>query len=267
MINVQCPSCKRIHKTGENALGRRAQCKDCGAAFTVEAMPDAPAPAAVEHDLAAAAAAYVSPAAYMPPPAATTATAEAAVPAAAAVPLVELGEARNSSRPFGIVWICFYWAINAVGVVIAGSVLMATAMGGSVASGVMSSMMRGHSYRDDIGPAALATAFGELVGAIIFHYGLLQLAAVYGLWSNRRWGLSLSRGIAVAGTFLNLVFLIIAVIVRGGILAGLLSTILSVLILVYLFGRLNLDTIRRQIRGVGAATWNAGSYGDPRGQP
>ncbi|MHC4983960.1 MAG: zinc ribbon domain-containing protein [Planctomycetota bacterium] len=67
MINVQCPSCKRLHHVPDLLAGKKVECKDCGAAFV--AKPADP-PAASQTPPGPASPAPAGPGAPAAPPAA-----------------------------------------------------------------------------------------------------------------------------------------------------------------------------------------------------
>ena len=93
-------------------------------------------------------------------------------------------------------------------------------------------------------------ALMEFIGLLLLHYGLLLMVACYGLWTFRRWGLSLARGLAIASLALNVIVLIITMVTRAGIVAGVAGLVVSAGILVYLYGSANLrDRLQRYLRG------------------
>jgi len=94
---------------------------------------------------------------------------------------------------------------------------------------------------------------------MLFHYGLLLLVACYGLWTFRKWGISLARGLAIVFVLLNILALIITLVNRTGIVACVAGVFISVCIMVYLYGSANLrDRLHRYIRtdGLQGSEWN-----------
>ena len=248
MINVTCPSCKKVHKADESLLGKRVKCKDCGVMF--EVMSNGPQPVQQPNtwdreikQMAAAA------------PAAVTGPTGGGI-SKKPVELPKDVPPAKAERPFGLVWVVFYWIIAGVVCLPAGYVLgaMGGALGGTaeITGGMFGS-------RGFTSAGALVGALFELLGLLLFHYGLLLLVACYGLWTFRRWGLSLARGLAVASVVLNVVVFIISLISRAGIVATLVGAVTSVGILVYLYGSDNLrDRLQRYTRngGLQGGEWN-----------
>jgi uncharacterized membrane protein (DUF2068 family) len=162
-------------------------------------------------------------------------------------------------RPFGLVWIVFYWAFAGLACLPLGYIILAA---GGAAGGMAEearSMFGSHSLGEPSGSVALRAALLEFLGLLVFHFGLLLLVASYGLWTFRKWGLALARGLAVAAVALNGIGLIIGIIYRAGIVASLVGTVLSVLVLVYLYGRSNLrEQLHRYMPtgGLQGGAWN-----------
>ena len=174
-----------------------------------------------------------------------------------------LGETRGSSavpvgamkRPAGLVWIVFYWGICGVLGIFGG--LMVT-YGASFIGG-MSQSFEGafHSRRSD--EAAIAVELMGLGGLLAFHYSLLLELACYGLWTFRRWGLSLAKILAVVQLIGGLIGLVAALVMRTGIVVTLAGLAISVGIVIYLFGSSNLSERLQQVfsrvRRADGRTW------------
>jgi hypothetical protein len=228
MISVTCPSCKKVHKADESLLGKHVKCKDCGVVFEVKKMT-------------------------------------VAVPAAVTGPTgggiseepIELPKdvlTTKAQRPFGLVWIVFFWIIQGVGSLFFGGIL--AGMGGAVGGATEITRNMFGSLR--LG-SALEAVLLEVLGVMLFHYGLLLLVACYGLWTFRKWGISLARGLAIVFVLLNILALIITLVNRTGIVACVAGVFISVCIMVYLYGSANLrDRLHRYIRtdGLQGSEWN-----------
>jgi uncharacterized membrane protein (DUF2068 family) len=93
----------------------------------------------------------------------------------------------------------------------------------------------------------------------MFHVGLLTEMACYGLWTFRRWGLSLARILAVVYAVGSLIGLVVALVMRAGIVASLAGLVINAGIVVYLYGRSNLSERLQQVfsrvRQVDGQTW------------
>ncbi len=174
-----------------------------------------------------------------------------------------LGGARGSSavpvgamkRPVGLVWIVFYWAICGVAGIIGGLMLTyGTSFLGGVSQGFEDTF---HSRRPE--SAVLATEMMGLGGLLLFHYALLLELACYGLWTFRRWGLSLAKILAVLQLIGGLIGLVAALVMRVGIVGALAGFAISIGIVVYLFGSSNLSERLQQVfsrvRQVDGRTW------------
>ncbi len=86
-----------------------------------------------------------------------------------------------------------------------------------------------------------------LVGLLVFHYGLLLELACYGLWTYRRWGLSLAKILAMLQLIGSLIGLVASLVMRVGIVSALTSLVISVGIVVYLYGSSNLSERVQQV--------------------
>ena len=228
MISVTCQSCKKVHKADESLLGKHVKCKDCGVVFEVKKMV-------------------------------------AAVPAAVTGPTgggfseepIELPKdvsPTKAQRTFGLVWVVFFWVIEGVGFLFLGPIC--TFIGG--AKGGAIEITRNIFGSSGLG-SALEAVLLELLGVMLFQYGLLLLVACYGLWTFRRWGLSLARGLAIIFVLLNILVLIVTLVNRTGIVTSVAGVFISVGIMVYLYGSANLrDRLQRYIHtdGLQENEWN-----------
>jgi uncharacterized membrane protein (DUF2068 family) len=146
------------------------------------------------------------------------------------------GLAATQGRSFGLVFTVFYWVIGGVGAMVVGLLMAA-------ASGVGQQFvedMRGRANSPTL-PSAIEMIVYETLGVGLFLYGLLLLVASYGLWTFRKWGLAWAKSLAVVSIVLNLLALIAAFASRAGIINALAGATISILILVYLFGRSELS--------------------------
>ncbi len=220
MILVTCPSCKKVHQIYESLLGKRVQCKDCGVAFEARSNGAQPVPAAVAGSKGAE-------------------ILDEPVEVPRDVP-------SKAQRPFGLVWVVFYWIINGLLAIPLGYIIacMGSALGGT--NEMTRNMFGSRGFGESGGTPALAAAFLEFIGLLVFHFGLILLVACYGLWTYRKWGLSLARGLAVASFALNVLIFILGIISRAGIVAGLIGMVISAGILVYLYGYADL---RERLKG------------------
>jgi hypothetical protein len=243
MISVTCPSCKKVHKADKSLLGKRVKCKDCGATFDVTLnMPrpvQQPNAGEVEQMVTAALSAVAGP-----------------TRGDISKELVELPKdmsSTKSQKPFGLVWVVFYWIFAGVICLPGGYFVTWLGITMSSTNAIIQGMFGSRGFLGSpFGMPALATALLELLGLLVFHYGLLLLVACYGLWTFRKWGLSLARGMAIAFVVLNLVVIIISLVCRAGIMASLVGLVISAGILVYLYGSANLrDRLQEYIRAGG----------------
>jgi hypothetical protein len=138
-------------------------------------------------------------------------------------------------RTFGLVWLVFFWIIQGVGCLVVGPICISI---GEAKGGVIE-ITRNMFGSRGLG-SSLEVVFLELLGLLIFHYGLLLLVACYGLWTFRRWALSLAKGLAIVFVVLNILVFIITLVNRMGIVLSVAGMFISVGILVYLFGSVNL---------------------------
>jgi uncharacterized membrane protein (DUF2068 family) len=168
-------------------------------------------------------------------------------------------------RPFGLVWIVFYWIIGGLGCVVAGYVLAVAAGASGAAVGGARGIFDSSDLRELSRAGGLLSALLDFVALLLVHYGLLLMVACYGLWTFRRWGLSLARGLAIASVVLNVIILIITLVTRAGIVSGVTGLVISAGILVYLWGSDNLRG--RMQRYLGSFGGVSGSFGVDRQIP
>jgi hypothetical protein len=189
----------------------------------------------------------------------------AARKAAAAVELCDDGKhtpAQSPStlpkRPVGLVWIVFYWGFTGVVAALFG---IAVQWAGGFIGGISSVLEDSGPLRSSTLPggkiAAEVAGFG---GILLFHIGLITLVACYGLWTFRKWALPVAKVLAVVfgvGAFLAV---IVALVVRHGIMVGLTNLAISIAVIMYLFGSSNISERLKQYssnwRGVGGREWD-----------
>jgi hypothetical protein len=229
MISVLCPSCNRVHKAPESIVGKWVQCKDCTASFQVQRA----SPQEEEIDILAACA----------DPTLGLGSGERG-------PIQVIPSATGPRRRFGLVWVVFYWALAGMGLVVGGCIiaLKAGAWGGS--NERVQAMLDPAGLGDFGKAGGLAAALPELIGLALFHFGLLLMVTAYGLWTLRRWGLSLAKVLAVAFVALNAICVVMAVIAKAGIVAGSTGLVIAMAMLVYLYGGPNvLRRLRQYLPG------------------
>jgi hypothetical protein len=155
-------------------------------------------------------------------------------------------------KPAGLVWIVFYWVIAGLAGIVAGLML-------SFGASFLGGMSEGAFGSRRPEGSAIAAEVMALGGLLLFHYGLLVELACYGLWTFRRWGLSLAKILAVLQAIGCLIGLVAALVMRVGIVANLVGLLISVGIVVYLFGSSNLSDRLQQVfsrvRQVEGQTW------------
>lgn len=253
MIRVTCPSCKKSYKAEESVLGMSVKCMGCGNTFEVQPVhhpnyPETePKAAATSADPEADRKARREQAADQ---ASSAVFAEPAVVSSGGG-ITEVtedppkhGATTKPHRPFGLVWIVFYWTI--AGLLCLPAAYLLLCMGGIMeGASEFGRSVFGNSGSHATGVEVLIF---ELGGLLLFHYGLLLLVSCYGLWTYRRWGLSLARGLAVTSVVLSVGALVICLYTRAGIVGCVLGLALSVWILIYLYGSANLrDRLRQYV--------------------
>lgn len=142
-------------------------------------------------------------------------------------------EAARSKRPLGIVWLVFYWVFGGVLLMLMGLSLQ---FAGGAAAGALAEI----GSRGGVG-AAVGVELLSLLGLLGFHVGLLMLVTCYGLWTFRKWGLSMAKVLAAVSAVMGLIGLIAALVTRGLIAVSLANALISAAIVVYLFGSTNLS--------------------------
>jgi hypothetical protein len=234
------------------------QCRDCGSAFVATAAQDG-----VPSRTAAPAAQPTT--APLPPQAERPVSEDGQLvhpflkPAPA--PATELAEfsvvspSIGAKRPVGLVWLVFYWLFAGLVLLYSGGICagVGTFMGGGIGN---APKMFGPSNVGELGGQMLLM---EFMGVLLFHYGLLLMVACYGLWTFRRWGLSLARGLAIAFVVVNILCFVIALVYRTGIVVSVVGVFISAGIVVYLYGSANLrDHLQRYIRtnGLRGDAWS-----------
>jgi hypothetical protein len=272
-FKMYCPNCMSSLNVTEKAFGKVVPCPACKKLVTVPAGEQQPLPQGhlVDGPPArrdAGYGTYATPEAARPLPAAMPPMPGESPPAPSpgnplgflepgagsgpAAGPASLPERQGSPgtmpdaprRPAGLVWVVFYLSIAGVLWMIGGFVLT---FGGSFLGGIAGAM-------DDFGPRRSGGAVGSVIaealgagGLILFHLGLLTEVACYGLWTFRRWGLSLAKIVADIYALLSLIGLLAAIIMRAGIVSGLVGFAISVGIVVYLYGSSNLSDRVQQV--------------------
>jgi hypothetical protein len=152
-------------------------------------------------------------------------------------------------RPVGLVWIVFYWIPSGIAAMVWGLVLQ---FAGNFAAGVLAGTQGGRQFEQ--GAAVGAEVLG-IIGLLCFHLGLLLLVACYGLWTSRKWGLTMAKVLAAILGVFSLIGFIGALVIRAGIVVSLANTIVAACILVYLFtGTGFSDSARRYIGEIRSRT-------------
>jgi DNA-directed RNA polymerase subunit RPC12/RpoP len=259
MVTVSCPTCKHAHSAPESLVGKWVQCKHCGAKFVIK--PGAPVSTSAtssreDGQLAQAVAGPTAPTQERHPGEALLAQlAQAVAEPTAPEPAGPEGlqappSAAGAKRPFGLVFVVFYWILSGALQLIAGCVIagLGGAMGGAL--GGARDAFGSSGIGDLAGKGAMLMALFELVGLTVFFLGLLTLVACYGLWTFRAWGLSLARKLAIAYVAISGLGLILSLATRAGIVTAVVTSGISVGILVYLYGSAALrDRLQRYVRG------------------
>ena len=94
-----------------------------------------------------------------------------------------------TKKPFGLVWVVFYWIFAGVWCMVLG---VAAQAGGGFSAGIRDAM---ESLRGSTAMATVAELL-SLLGFLGFHLGLLMLVTCYGLWTFRKWALSIAKVLA-----------------------------------------------------------------------
>jgi len=269
-MDFVCPRCQHRYQSSENLVGKEVRCKNaaCGHVFRVvaarespiaspptTAVPPGPKSGVAPPASGAAASGPRIPAGMPPMPArdgspgptgdalgflsgSAPPAIDGRTPASREAAVSEGEPAIGVKRPFGVVWIVFYWLFSGVLAAVGGLFLTSLLSFAAGAAGAL----RDLPFESRSGTAAaLMSLVMELIGLLIFHLGLLTLVACYGLWTFRKWGLSLAKIVAFVNAALNLIGLVICLVTRVGIVASLGNSFVSVAILVYLYGGGNLS--------------------------
>jgi hypothetical protein len=164
-------------------------------------------------------------------------------------PIPAPAPAASSKKPFGLVWIVFYWIIAGLWSLGGGLISLVAGFVGSAAIREIEGS-RGMFSSGEMSDPGTQTALAVFSGILSFHFGLLLLVACYGLWTFRRWGLSLARGLAIASVVLNVIVFFIIPLNRTTFLALLIGLVIGVGIVVYLYGSTDLrDRLQRYLHG------------------
>ena len=148
--------------------------------------------------------------------------------------------AAPKNRPFGLVFIVFYWVVNGLAALAVGMFLTFASGIGQQVLGQARGRMGSPAFPSEAEMTIYLIAY-EFAAVALYLYGLLLLVASYGLWTFRKWGLAWAKGLAVVSVVLNLLAAVAAIASRAGVVNGLIGTALSTVILIYLFGRLELS--------------------------
>lgn len=263
IVKIQCPHCGAQLHVSEKALGRESPCPTCNRPIKIPADMGAmmglsgSQSGGVSSGLAAPPS---GPPAGMPPlpesaqPSPETGSPRGLGPGspspAPTIPPIPFSEQAPSGgtqpisppRPFGLVWIIFYWICTGLGIMMMSSIRIYIAINVGFFADQIPFRLRS---RPDIVTERIVI---ELTGALfllMFHLGLLTLVVCYGLWFHRQWGLFWAR-------VLSLVYAILAGLSLFTLLAGwpfaivLTNLLISICIVIYFYGMTELsDRVRR----------------------
>jgi len=222
---VFCPRCNKRYEVSDDLVGRQLRCSNaaCRHVFTL-AVSAAQSPVG----------AYSNPPAARPPPprpAISTGSAGSPSSSPANMPPVPDAYAQNSApdnpyaylgpivpssdgaaeshasvaakRPLGLVWIVFYFAISgALTVFLALAAMFATGFAAGLADTAFS-----HPHERDV--AVFVMVLLQLLALAVLHLGILLIVACYGLWTFRRWGLTLANTLLVIEIVLHVLALVL----------------------------------------------------------
>lgn len=139
-------------------------------------------------------------------------------------------------RPFGLVWIVFYWVLEGLACVVSGSI---AAMTFSFVPSMFLSMflhevppIRSTEGRMVWWVMKIMTEGMGLLSLCIFHLGLFTLVVCYGLWSFRAWGLRYARPLSMLYAVLGGLFLLL-IFLGGSIVILLTNLVISICIMIY----------------------------------
>jgi hypothetical protein len=125
----------------------------------------------------------------------------------------------QAKRPTGVTIIAILNIISGIIMLIGGVALVAI---GSVLPGALEEGMSGM-------PAEMAGAFGVAMGGIILALAIFSFVVAYGLWSGKGWAWTLTVVLSIISIALN------AISLAGGNFGGVISIIISAVILYYLY--------------------------------
>jgi hypothetical protein len=129
----------------------------------------------------------------------------------------------QAKRPTGVTIIAILNIISGIIMLMGGIALIAI---GSVLPG---------AFEEGMGPdmsgipAEMVGAFGVAMGGIILAVAILSFVVAYGLWSGKGWAWTLTVVLSVISIALN------AISIPGGNFSGIISIIISAVILYYLY--------------------------------
>ena len=75
----------------------------------------------------------------------------------------------------------------------------------------------------------------------MFHCGIFSLVVCYGLWTFRKWGLSLAKILAIINVAMGLIGVIVAIVTCAGMVINIVQLVVSSGIVVYLYGSAELS--------------------------
>lgn len=125
----------------------------------------------------------------------------------------------QAKRPTGVTIIAILNIISGIIMLIGGIALVAI---GSVLPGALEEEMSGV-------PAEMFGVFGVAMGGIILALAIFSFVVAYGLWSGKGWAWTLTVVLSVISIALN------AISIAGGNFGGIISIIISAVILYYLY--------------------------------
>lgn len=148
---------------------------------------------------------------------------------------------RVPRRPAMLVWIVFLWGINGLASIAVGTILsyVATFVGGVE-----------RASRDLFGAhdvSVLAAEMLALFALLAFHFGLLMEVTCYGLWTFRRWALSLAKTVAGITAALSVIGVVVALITRQAIVVSLAGLFVNCGIWFYFVGSSNFSRRMQQL--------------------
>ena len=159
----------------------------------------------------------------------------------------QVSPATGVKKPFGLAWIVFYWIIAGIGSIVESFMFfLAGAMGGALAE-----IFEEVGLEEAERAPRVVSVLLEFAGVLLFHYGLLILVTCYGLWTFRRWGVTMGRALAIVSLVLNTILFIICLVSRVGVVISVVSLLISLGILLYLYEHPLLSRGLRELSRVG----------------